>query len=206
MPVLTQKEYKQKSSAKKEVKTRRKGGLRKLPERPPDPPDKILYVLLHPEIPEGGSVDFRDVAEINGKKYTWVCENSVVKTTEKVLADFLRAMQYELIEEIKQMAKSEKNEEKKAEPKAKNEPVKKPEPVKKAEPKAAPKPVAKPEENKPLASVHKFKYMDIKVRDFKSTLEINGRMFELVCKGGIIETTEDELAEFLMNQPMYNMQ
>lgn len=94
MPVLTEEQYelfKQKKSEKDEKLSDQIFKADKVKE------DKVFeWVLIHPEIPIGESVNFEDTLVLEGKGYTRICKNNLVTTTERVLAEFLIKKGYRL--------------------------------------------------------------------------------------------------------------
>lgn len=93
MPVLTQKEFdniKRNAPAKpvEKVKVERVQSIKQ---------DEVTYVLLHPERELYIPKTFESVVEIEGIKYKMNCVDGILKTTEKILSDFLITKEYQLI-------------------------------------------------------------------------------------------------------------
>lgn len=63
--------------------------------------EKVTYHLFHPENGQENDLqDFEDIIKIDGKEYSRICKNGMVKTEDKELMDFLLRKGYEFIGEI----------------------------------------------------------------------------------------------------------
>lgn len=99
MKVFTSKEYKELSKVKESAE----GKLVELNDRSDSggkspPLEDFTWHLLHPENGIYELQNFEDVLKIDGKEYKRKCQNGVVVTKDKVLAEFLISKGYEIIE------------------------------------------------------------------------------------------------------------
>jgi len=109
MPILTEEEFKAvKKKPKKERdhdETPREKPVLKTGPSLGVPLTEIQYILLHPENPVNGKLNFSDVIMIEGKPHKRECINGIVRTTDKDLVSFLITREYEVIEK-KEIRKS----------------------------------------------------------------------------------------------------
>jgi len=90
--ILTQKENEARKAKtiKKAAPVESKAGAVERVEAKPD----VEYVLFNPEH-RGG---YKDVITLDGKRYERDCQNGVIITRNKALADFLKRKEYTLID------------------------------------------------------------------------------------------------------------
>ena len=96
MPVLTQRQYEGMASKKAIPIIKKKVSLKS--EKKVEIP-KVTYILLHPENGIFDRQNLEDEVELNGVKHKRICKNGIVRTTDKILADFLLTQEYRLLGE-----------------------------------------------------------------------------------------------------------
>jgi len=90
MAVLTQKELKEKSTKKKPSVSVEPEEVTPVAAPAPSAAPRYQYVLMHPENGrEGPRANFQDSLIIDGKVYKRDLKNGVLRTEEKVLAEYL---------------------------------------------------------------------------------------------------------------------
>lgn len=91
MPVLTQQQFK---AIEKKVFFPKAEILKSEPIT--IQPSKT-FVLLHPENEQFILKNFEDEVNLKGVKYKRICKNGIVRTKDKILADYLIEQQYRLL-------------------------------------------------------------------------------------------------------------
>ena len=99
MPVLTQKEYKEKNKDSiGDISPIESSNSIVLPEEKTVKKETVYeYRLMHPENPKDFPLDFQDTLTIEGNEYLRECKRGIVTTIHKPLADFLMKKGYELM-------------------------------------------------------------------------------------------------------------
>ena len=97
MPVLSQKEFKEK---KKEEKISQAPVIKSLPKELEKKSSSLNkeYVFLHPDSPPDGRINFKETFTVNEKVVEIECINGIVKTNDETLINYLRERNFYLLE------------------------------------------------------------------------------------------------------------